>query len=200
MVPEPRSRHHAAARSLGTADDAVYPAHPNSPHPTQPPHVHTSAGAYDPDPTPPGRPPIPDDESADRALDHFRELVDAAGTKPFAEALGVSTRQVNRILAGAQPNPIGRLLLSLNAVPPEVGDRVLDYICEEMGGYFVREEGSLDEAAASAVKECAEAIAAIADGEITTPDLREIRDAIGSLVALSGLVQQQQALPARMPA
>ena len=40
-----------------------------------------------------------------------------------------------------------------------VGDRVLDFVCQEMGGHFVRHE-ALDDAAVNAVKECAEAIAA----------------------------------------
>jgi hypothetical protein len=53
-----------------------------------------------------------------------------------------------------------------------------------MGGHFVRHE-AFDTATINAVKECAEAIAAISDGQISDLDLREIREAIS---ALSGLI------------
>ncbi len=111
------------------------------------------------------------------------------GVKRFSSALGLSTRQINRILGGAQPNPVERLIRSLQSADAEVGDRVLDFICQEMGGHFVRQEG-LDDAAVNAVKECAEAIAAISDGHITDMDVREIREAIS---ALSGLIMSLRA-------
>ncbi len=114
----------------------------------------------------------------------FAELVESVGVKRFAQALGLSTRQINRILAGAQPNPVERMVRSLQSARPEVGDRVLDYICQEMGGHFVRHE-AFDVATINAVKECAEAIAAISDGHISELDLKEIREAIS---ALSGLI------------
>lgn len=114
----------------------------------------------------------------------FAELVNCVGIKRFASSIGVSTRQVNRILAGAQPNPVERLIRCLQASEPDVGDQVLDYVCQEMGGHFVRQE-AIDGATVNAVRECAEAIAAISDGQITTMDIKEIRDAIS---ALSGLI------------
>ncbi len=125
-----------------------------------------------------------DDPTREEALRRFAELVKSVGVKRFAGSLGLSTRQINRILAGAQPNPVGRLLRSLQSAEPEVGDRVLDYMCQEMGGHFVRHE-AFDEATVNAVKECAEAIAAISDGQISELDVKEIREAIS---ALSGLI------------
>lgn len=125
----------------------------------------------------------PSDQLHDDALRHFEALVESVGVKRFAAALGLSTRQVNRILAGAQPNPVERLLRCVQGAAPEVGDRVLDYICQEMGGHFVRHE-ALDDAAVNAVKECAEAIAVISDGHITDLDVREIREAISALSSL----------------
>lgn len=116
--------------------------------------------------------------------EQFNALVECVGIKRFAKELGVSTRQVNRILSGAQPNPIERLVVCLQAAEPQTGDRILDFICQEMGGHFVREEG-IDSAAVNAVRECAEAIAAISDGEINDMDMRDIREAIS---ALSGLI------------
>jgi hypothetical protein len=126
----------------------------------------------------------PEDQLKDDCLRQFASLVDSVGVKRFAVSLGLSTRQVNRILAGVQPNPVERLIRSLQGAQAEQGDRVLDFICQEMGGHFVRHE-ALDEATVNAVKECAEAIAAISDGEISELDVREIREAIS---ALSGLI------------
>ena len=126
----------------------------------------------------------PNDPLKDEALRRFADLVSSVGVKRFAQSLGLSTRQINRILAGAQPNPVERLLRSLQSAEPEIGDRVLDFICQEMGGHFVRHE-AFDEATVNAVKECAEAIAAISDGEVSELDVKEIREAIS---ALSGLI------------
>ena len=125
-----------------------------------------------------------EDELREESLRCFAELVDSSGIKRFSQSLELSTRQINRILTGAQPNPVERVIRCLQAAEPEVGDRVLDYICQEMGGHFVRQE-ALDEAAVNAVRECAEAIAAISDGQISALDVREIREAIS---ALSGLI------------
>jgi hypothetical protein len=119
----------------------------------------------------------------DECVRQFAHLVDCVGIKRFAAALGVSTRQINRILAGAQPNPVERLIRCLQAAEPDVGDAVLDYICQELGGHFVRQE-AIDGAAVNAVRECAEAIAAISDGQISTMDIKEIRDAISALSSL----------------
>ena len=126
----------------------------------------------------------PHDELNEDALRRFAELVDSVGVKRFSHDIGISTRQVNRILAGVQPNPVLRLIRSLQAANADTGDRVLDYVCQELGGHFVRQE-AIAEATVNAVKECAEAIAAISDGEISDIDLREVREAIS---ALSGLV------------
>ena len=128
--------------------------------------------------------PSPEDQLREECLRQFAALVESVGVKRFAMSLGLSTRQVNRILAGVQPNPVERLIRSLQSAEAEGGDRVLDFICQEMGGHFVRHE-ALDEATVNAVKECAEAIAAISDGEISELDVREIREAIS---ALSGLI------------
>ena len=125
-----------------------------------------------------------DDPLSADSLEQFAKLVRSVGVKRFSQSLGLSARQINRILAGVQPNPIERLVRSLQGAEPEVGDQTLDYICQELGGHFVRHEG-FDTAAVNAVKECAEAIAAISDGQISDLDLKEIREAIS---ALSGLI------------
>jgi hypothetical protein len=113
----------------------------------------------------------------------FASLVESVGVKRFAQGVGLSTRQVNRTLSAAQPNPIERLIRCLQCGEAEVGDRVLDFVCQEMGGHFVREE-AIDEATVNAVRECAEAIAAISDGQISEFDVREIREAISALAGL----------------
>ncbi len=126
----------------------------------------------------------------DAGREQFAHLVESVGIKRFSAEIGLSTRQVNRILSGAQPNPVTRLMKCLQASLPEAGDAVLDTIAQEMGGHFVREEGTLDQAAVNAVKECAEAIAAISDGHISKPDEIEVREAIAALLALSRIVRE----------
>lgn len=125
-----------------------------------------------------------DDHFREECLRHFGLLVESVGVKRFAAALGISTRQVNRILAGVQPNPVERLVRSVQSADPAIGDTIVDFVCQEMGGHFVRHE-AIDAAAINAVRECAEAIAAISDGHVSQLDVREIREAIS---ALSGLI------------
>lgn len=132
------------------------------------------------------------EETKDRAHGHFRAMVESVGVKRFSQSLGLSTRQVNRILAGVQPNPVHRLIKALQASDSEVGDRTLDFIAKEMGGHFVRESGGLDDDAVNAVKECAEAIAAISDGHITELDEKEIREAISALICLNRTLSERR--------
>ncbi len=124
------------------------------------------------------------DELAEEAISYFRRMVESVGVKRFATSMGLSTRQINRMLSGVQPNPVERLVRCLQSSEAEVGDEALGYICQEAGGVFVKDETDLDAAAVNAVRECAEAIAAISDGQISRVDEREIRDAIGALTAL----------------
>jgi hypothetical protein len=136
--------------------------------------------------TPPSKPLL-----TEESLRQFASLVESAGVKRFAMALNLSTRQVNRILTGAQPNPIERLILALQAAEPEAGDRVLDYICQEMGGNFVRHQ-TLETSTVNAIKECAEAIAAISDGEVSAMGVQDIREAISALSNLISTLHQKR--------
>jgi hypothetical protein len=135
------------------------------------------------------------DEVAQQATAQFARLVESIGVKRFAQCMALSTRQINRMLSGAQPNPVERIVRCLQSAAPETGDRVLDYVCQEMGGHFVRHSSSED-AMVNAVRECAEAIAAISDGHICDDDVREIREAIS---ALSTLIQAQNSSPMDPP-
>jgi hypothetical protein len=130
----------------------------------------------------------PDQQLTDECLRQFSALVESVGVKRFAAAMHLSPRQINRILSGAQPNPVERLIRCLQGAEAETGDRALDFVCQEMGGHFVRHE-AFDEAVVNAVKECAEAIAAISDGELSDLAVREVREAIS---ALSGLIMSLQ--------
>lgn len=132
-----------------------------------------------------------DGQLADAAQRHFNSLVESTGVKRYATSLGVSSRQVNRMRSGAQPNPIERFIRCVQAADPDVGDRILDYVCQEMGGHFVRME-ALDSAAVNAVKECAEAIAAISDGNVSDLDIHEVREAISALTALTMTIRDQR--------
>ena len=115
--------------------------------------------------------------------ERFAALVESVGVKRFAASMDLSTRQVNRILNGVQPNPLERLLRSLQSAEIEAGDAAIDFLCGEMGGHFVRRlDGEV--AVVNAVKECAEAIAALSDGEVDHADRAEIREAIAALEAV----------------
>lgn len=114
----------------------------------------------------------------------FDRMVDSVGVKTFADQLDLSTRQVNRMLSGAQPNPLRRLIRCLQACEPNVGDGALAHLCKEMGGHFVKDEPSVNDALVNAVKECAEAIAVLSDGQIGPGQEREVREAISALLAV----------------
>ncbi len=139
--------------------------------------------------TPPPGPGEADDLSLECAA-FFGKMVESVGVKRFSEAMDLSTRQINRMLSGAQPNPVERMIRCLQACDPAIGDELLDFLGLEMGGYFIREE-PVEQASTNAVRECAEAIAAISDGYISGVDEREIREAIASLIALSKIVREQ---------
>ncbi len=120
----------------------------------------------------------------------FEALVDSAGgPKAFASNMGLSPRQVQRMLAGAQPNPVQRLGEALAAGAKGEAAAVLDHLCEPYNGYFVPLDGDLDDAGVNAVKEAAEAIVAIAEGGSVRMTVREIREAIAALAALEKLLK-----------
>src|SRR5262245_27597313 len=91
-----------------------------------------------------GGSPMPDasrNRHADpEPLRRFSELVESVGIKRFSVALGLSTRQINRMRSGAQSNPVELLIRCLQCAEAEAGDRVLDFVCQEVGGHFVRQE------------------------------------------------------------
>lgn len=129
------------------------------------------------------------DEAFERSLSQFQRLVQSVGVKRFSSAMNITTRQVNRMLSGTQPNPVDRIVRTLQSCKAGVGDEVIEYICQEVGGSFVRDEATIDASAVNAVRECAEAIAAISDGEITTVEETKIRQAIAALTALVRMAQ-----------
>jgi hypothetical protein len=107
--------------------------------------------------------------------------------------MDLSTRQVNRMLSGAQPNPVDRLVRSMQACQADVGDEALSFICQEAGGIFIKdEEPDLNHSTVHAIRECAEAIAAISDGKVTRMDERHVREAIGALTALLRAVREDR--------
>jgi hypothetical protein len=137
-------------------------------------------------------PPL-EDELAVEASDHFRRMVESVGVKRFSSCMELSTRQINRMLSGAQPNPVDRLVRCLQSCEADVGDEALSFICQEAGGLFLKdEEPDLDHTTVDAVRECAEAIKAIADGQVTRADERSVREAICALSALLRAVREDR--------
>jgi hypothetical protein len=146
------------------------------------------------------RPPL-QDELAVEASDHFRRMVASVGVKRFSSCMELSTRQINRMLSGAQPNPVDRLVRCLQSCEADVGDEALSFICQEAGGIFLKdEEPDLDHSTVHAVQECADAIRAVADGEVTRADERSVREAICSLTALLRSVREQRERETEAPA
>jgi uncharacterized membrane protein YebE (DUF533 family) len=135
---------------------------------------------------------VVDDSDFQSACDQrFDDLVESVGKKRFAAALGVVPHQISRMQRGAQPNPIARLIGCLQAATPEAGERTLDFIAAEMGGHFVPRLEE-DAAMTSAIKEAAEAIAALSDGNVDDDDRREIREAISALESVLRAKRQER--------
>ena len=122
----------------------------------------------------------------------FEAMTESVGVKAFAANMGLSTRQVHRMLNGSQPNPVSRMHESLAACDEPAAAAALDYLCQQRGGHFVTLADDLDMAGANAVKESAEAIVAIVEGRDPRVTVREIREAIAALAALEQRLQQQQ--------
>lgn len=135
----------------------------------------------------------PTDELTTEASAYFRRMVESVGVKRFSACMDLSTRQINRMLSGAQPNPVERIVRSLQSCHPDVGDEALSFVCQEAGGQFVKDEaGDIDAAGVNAVRECAEAIAAISDGHVSRVDEDEVREAIAALTALLHVVREER--------
>ncbi len=114
----------------------------------------------------------------------FEAMVESVGVKAFAANLGLSARQVHRMLNGAQPNPVGRLCDALNACEGLTAQAAIDHLCQCRDGYFVAYTQDLDAANVNAVKEAAEAIVAITEGRSVRMTVKEIREAVAALAAL----------------
>jgi hypothetical protein len=121
----------------------------------------------------------------------FEAMVESVGVKAFAMDIGLSSRQIYRILNGVQANPIERLCEAVDASETLAAEAVLDYVCQRNGGYFVRLTEDLSSANVNAVKESAEAIVAISEGRPTRVTVKEIREAISALAALEQMLQTE---------
>lgn len=138
--------------------------------------------------------------SDDCAQELFEAMVESVGVKAFAANMDLSTRQIHRMLNGAQPEPVARTVRTLQAAEPTEAEAALDYVCARMGGYFVRTIDNLAVANVNAVKECAEAIVAISEGQSPRVELKEIREAISALASLERrLTREPTRAPSRGP-
>ncbi len=123
----------------------------------------------------------------------FEEMVESVGVKAFASEMGLSTRQIHRMLNGTQPNPVRRFHDAVSACEGFTCDTVMDYVCRLRGGYFMRILENLAAANINAVKESAEAIVAISEGRSVRVTVKEIREAIAALAALERRLSQGEA-------
>jgi hypothetical protein len=123
-------------------------------------------------------------------------MVESVGIKAFAAAMGVSTRQVHRMLNGAQPNPLERFCRAMESCDPKTAERALSHVCRQSGVYWIRVPASMKAANLDAVKEAAQAIVAITEGRSVAVEVREIREAIAALAAVEKKLDHERA-PAR---
>ena len=120
-------------------------------------------------------------------------MVESVGIKAFASKMELSTRQVHRMLGGAQANPVARFCQAMQACDKKTAEAVLSHLCRQQGVYWIRVPASLKAANLNAVKESAEAIVAITEGRSVTTTVREIREAIAALAALEKILDADKA-------
>ena len=123
--------------------------------------------------------------SETRCVELFEAMVESVGVKAFAGAMGLSTRQIHRMLNGSQPNPVQRFHETMWASEGLTADAAIDFLCQLRGGYFLRIPETLTAANVNAVTESAEAIVAISEGRSAAVTVKEIREAIAALSALA---------------
>ncbi|MGP1347736.1 MAG: hypothetical protein ACTS3F_13850 [Phycisphaerales bacterium] len=70
-------------------------------------------------------------------LEQFEALVQSVGVHGYAARVGLHRRQINRMRSGAQPNPINRLLLALEAATPDARKSAAEYLCAQLNARFV---------------------------------------------------------------
>lgn len=129
--------------------------------------------------------------SADGAEGVFEAMVESVGIKAYAAEMGLSTRQIHRMLNGSQPDPIQRFVEAIAASEGLTAQRAVDHVCRKAGGYFVTLAEDLSKANVNAVKECAEAIVAISEHRTPRIEIKEIREAISALAALERLLTEK---------
>jgi hypothetical protein len=118
----------------------------------------------------------------------FEAMVESVGVKAFAHRMGLSTRQVHRMLSGSQPNPLRRLCEAIKASDGPAARDALDFVAGRCGGYFIDSPPDFKSANLNAVKEAAEAIVAISEGAPCRVTIREVREAISALAALERIL------------
>lgn len=135
------------------------------------------------------------DDLSVQSAGKFRAMVESVGVKRFAADMDLSTRQINRMLSGAQPNPVERIVRCLQSCDAEIGDETLEFICQETGGHFVKDVGSFDRSSSETLRRAADAVASAAEDRNAQVSEREVREAISALIALLGVVQQRPSEP-----
>ncbi|MFB3891756.1 MAG: hypothetical protein ACE15C_07005 [Phycisphaerae bacterium] len=130
--------------------------------------------------------------SDQRCDELFEAMVESVGVKAFAAAIGVTARQVHRMLSGAQANPLARFCDAMGACTRQAAEAVLSDLCRRQGVYWIRVPESLKAANLNAVKESAEAIVAITEGRSIQTEVNEIRQAIAALSALERVLDRKE--------
>jgi hypothetical protein len=119
-------------------------------------------------------------DGAIRDLKAFESLVRETGLARFCDSIRLVRRQVNRMLSGAQPNPVNRMIATVQAAEHNAAQRVMGYVCQQVGGAFVPAPTATDPAerrAVEALSRCAVAAAGQPAGSAHSDDGSNALDA-----------------------
>ena len=120
-------------------------------------------------------------EPFDHALsDH----IDVLGTSGFAEQASMTTRQLNRIRSGDQPNPFHRAAEWSRLGTVESATILVSMVCEANDGFFIQEGGNNTTNIEDTIQKAADVIKGLADGSLDDGDRRLVQDAIAAMIGL----------------
>ena len=117
----------------------------------------------------------------DLALSDHIDVLDPSG---FAQNAGMTTRQLNRIRSGDQPNPFHRAAQWSRLGSDETANRLVSMVCEANDGFFIQEGGSDSTNIEDTIQKAADVIKGLADGSLDEEDRRLVREAVAAMIGL----------------
>ena len=115
-----------------------------------------------------------------RLSDH----IDVLGTIGFAQKAGMTTRQLNRIRSGDQPNPFHRAAEWSRLGSADTANQLVSMVCEANDGFFIQEGGSDATNIEDTIQKAADVIKGLADGSLDDEDRRLVQEAVAAMIGL----------------